>query len=130
MKNLTKPLKNKMANRFRKIREVLGLTQKELAQKIGRKVQAITDIEIQRTLPTIPLLVDIYTKFNIPFNWLILGEGEMFIKKKPGLESAPPLLKDSPASNCRCFVSRDRTRFPGGQFPSRCPGTFHNISSL
>jgi transcriptional regulator with XRE-family HTH domain len=96
MKNLTRPLKNKMANRFRKIREVLGLTQKELAQKLGRKIQTITDIEIQKSLPTIPLLVDIYTKFNIPFNWLILGEGEMFIKKKPELSQAELFKKAFP----------------------------------
>ena len=25
-----------------------------------------------------------------------------------------PLIRDSPAGNCRCFVSRDQTRSPGG----------------
>jgi len=96
MKNLTRPLKKTMSDRFRKIRGTLGLTQKQLAEKLGRKVQAIVDIEIQRTLPTILLLLDIYTKFNIPFNWLILGEGEMFIKKKLELSQAEHFKKAFP----------------------------------
>ena len=85
-----------MASRFRKIRGALGLTQKEFAQKLGRKIQTISDIETQKALPTIPLLVDIYTNFNIPFNWLILGEGEMFIKKKPELSQVELFKKAFP----------------------------------
>lgn len=85
-----------MSDRFRKIRGTLGLTQKQLAEKLGRKVQSVVDIELQRALPTIPLLVDIYKKFNIPFNWSILGEGEMFITKKPELSQAEHFKKAFP----------------------------------
>ena len=89
MKNINGPLKKAMSERFIILRSKMGLTQEEFSKKLGILRFIISDIENQRQLPTIPVIISLINTFHISPFWLLKGEGEMFIKdKEPGLSQA------------------------------------------
>ena len=53
-----------MRNRVRELREVLGLTQKELGERVGVSRQAINAIETGKFDPSIWLAYDLAKLFN------------------------------------------------------------------
>lgn len=67
-----------IGSRIKKVRELLGLSQKEFAEKIGVGRTTITQIE-NETIPirTI-ILVAISSVFNVNYKWLEKGEGNVF----------------------------------------------------
>jgi len=82
MKNITGPLKKAMSERFIILRSKMGLTQEEFSKKLGILRFIISDIENQRQLPTIPIIINLMNTFNISPLWLLKGEGEIYIKGK------------------------------------------------
>ena len=67
-----------MKDRIKKIRRDLGLTQQELANRIGIKRGAIANYEIGRNTPTDSVVSLICREFGISEEWLRYGTGEMF----------------------------------------------------
>ena len=82
MKNITGPLKKSMSDRFRILRTKLNLTQKDFSKNLGIIKDKIINIETERQLPTIPIIIGLMNTFHISPFWLLKGEGEMFIKEK------------------------------------------------
>ncbi len=82
MKNITGPLKKSMSDRFRILRTKLNLTQKDFSKNLGIIKDKIINIETERQLPTIPIIIGLMNTFHISPFWLLKGEGEMFIKDK------------------------------------------------
>lgn len=70
--------REKIAKQIKLLRNHLGLSQKEFAEKLDHKWYQIKDIETGRTKASIDILIKISEKFSVNANWLLTGEGPMF----------------------------------------------------
>ena len=66
-----------MNNRIREVREKMGLTQSEMAEKIGLKQSALSSIENGGTI-TEQNIISICCRFHVDEHWLRTGEGDPF----------------------------------------------------
>ena len=69
-------------NRIKEIRKTMKLSQIEFGLKIGVSVGVISNIELHRNKTDIindPICNLICSVFNVNPDWLLTGEGEMFI---------------------------------------------------
>ncbi len=69
--------------RFAKIRNDLRLSQSDFAQGIGIRQASVSDIERGKIELNNKIIIALNTKFNISFNWLFYGIGDMYQKKNP-----------------------------------------------
>lgn len=68
-----------MNERMKELRKALRLSQDEFGRKLGVTRGAITNIELNKTEPK-PLFVrHICEVFDVSEDWLLTGEGEMFL---------------------------------------------------
>ena len=67
-----------MRDRIRALRKVLGLNQKEFAQRLGMKSTTLSMIEVGDNALTDKNIKLICMTFNVNENWLRTGKGEMF----------------------------------------------------
>jgi transcriptional regulator with XRE-family HTH domain len=65
--------------RLRKARKEIHLTQREMAGKLDMDTTSITGIEIGKAFPSFPTLYNLWKIFRISAEWMIYGEGEMFV---------------------------------------------------
>lgn len=68
-----------MGNRIKELRQALGLTQQEFADRIGVKRGAIANYEIGRNASDTAVAL-ICREFGVSEHWLRTGEGEMFVQ--------------------------------------------------
>ena len=68
-----------MGARIKVLRQSLGLTQQEFADRIGIKRGAIANYEIGRNISDV-VINSICRTFNVNEHWLRTGEGEMFVQ--------------------------------------------------
>lgn len=69
-------------NRIKEVRKSLNLNQVEFGLKLGISVGVISNIELHRNKTDIsknPICNLICNIFNVNPNWLLTGEGEMFV---------------------------------------------------
>lgn len=64
--------------RVREIRKSLKLTLEKFGEKLGVKKSAISEIESGRNSLTEQMTVSICRAYNVNYDWLTEGEGEMF----------------------------------------------------
>lgn len=64
--------------RVREIRKTLKLTLEKFGAKLGVKKSAISDIESGRNALTEQMAVSICREYNVNYDYLMNGEGEMF----------------------------------------------------
>lgn len=65
--------------RLKKLRSHFNLTQKELGESVGTTQNKIKDIETDRQNLPIELAQKVKEVYNISFEWLLTGEGEMIL---------------------------------------------------
>lgn len=68
--------------RIKKIRNILNLSQKDFAEKLGLKQNAISYMEKKGATVTEQNIKLICSQFNVNENWLRTGNGEIFIENK------------------------------------------------
>lgn len=69
--------------RIKKLRQSLNLSQDDFGKKLGVTRGAITNIELNKTEPK-PLFINLICEvFNVNTNWLLNGEGDMFLSFSP-----------------------------------------------
>lgn len=68
--------------RLKAIRRVLNLKQNDLIKQTGVNQSFYSDIENGKRTPSFDFIVRIAEVFNISLDYLILGEGVMFLKDK------------------------------------------------
>lgn len=71
-----------MNKRIRELRKALNLRQKEFADKIGLKQNAISHIEKDGSTVTEQNIKTICSQFNVNENWLRTGDGKMFLENE------------------------------------------------
>jgi transcriptional regulator with XRE-family HTH domain len=67
-------------DRLKELRGFLGLTQDELASKTDTKRSTLAGYETGISLPQADFLEQLHTLFNVDNNWLIAGNGNMFVE--------------------------------------------------
>ena len=67
-----------MNNRIKQIRNSVGLTQQEFADRIGCSRSTLTNYEAGRNEPMNPVITAICREFNVNESWLRTGEGQIF----------------------------------------------------
>lgn len=103
-----------MKDRFRLLRQKLGLSQKEMAEGLGVPSTTISKYERGEVKPAADILAKIANTYGVNLNWLLTGLGDMFIKTEAensflevmkkhnlGNEEAPLILEEllnSPAT--------------------------------
>lgn len=68
-----------MGDRIKALRQSLGLTQQEFADRIGIKRGAIANYEIGRNISDV-VINSICRTYNVSEHWLRTGEGEMVVQ--------------------------------------------------
>lgn len=71
-----------MNNRIRELRKTLELSQKEFAQKIGLKQNAISYMEKSGATVTEQNVKAICSQFSVNESWLRTGSGKMFLENE------------------------------------------------
>ena len=71
---------NDIGQRIKELRKMLGLSQKEFAEKIGKSLRAVQNWEYGQRTPDESTLKLIAREFNVNEEWLKKGVGEMFVK--------------------------------------------------
>lgn len=72
----------KTSERLRAVRSVLNLSQVELAQKLDLTQKIISWSETGKRTPSKNFILKLSEVFNININWLLTGQGEMFLPKE------------------------------------------------
>lgn len=70
-----------MKERIKELRKKLGLTQQNLADRLGVKRNTVGQWEVGINPLTDQTIVSICREFNVNEKWLRTGEGEPFIKR-------------------------------------------------
>jgi len=82
---------NKISTRIKEVRGVLGLTQKELCEKIGMKLPSLRDYELGNRIPGGDALTTLVS-VGINANWLLTGEGPMLLAEDSQSQSDQTLM--------------------------------------
>jgi len=72
-----------MNERLKELRKILGLTQQEMADKIGVKRNTIATYESGKVDPSSRTIADICEKFDVRKEWLRTGEKPMLVELPP-----------------------------------------------
>lgn len=72
-----------MNERLKELRKILGLTQQEMADKIGVKRNTIATYESGKVDPSSRTLADICKEFGVREEWLRTGEEPMLVELPP-----------------------------------------------
>jgi len=73
-------LKKEQGNRLKITRDYLGITQEEFGKTVGLKWSQVKDRELGTTEIKLYLAIEIEKKHGINKNWLLTGEGDMFVQ--------------------------------------------------
>lgn len=65
--------------RFKQIRKALGFSQTEFAEQLNKKLRMIQYYETNNYNITLDVLLLLQEKFNVNTDWLINGNGSMFL---------------------------------------------------
>lgn len=87
-----------MENRIKKIRELAGLNQADFGMSVGVKQSAITGYETGARKPRDTVIKLICDEYHINKQWLLTGEGEMYMPetKEREVEELVKKILDDP----------------------------------
>ena len=71
-----------LGKRLRTVRERLGMTQKEFAKFLNVGIATVQRYEREERIPSGEFLKLLLDKCNVNINWLLTGEGKMFLEEK------------------------------------------------
>ncbi len=86
----------KFGKHVRKVRKALHLKQKEFSRGLGISFQHLSDIERGKKGTSLDFFFKMLTVYNVNLNYLLLGEGEMFLRE---IDNNQELLKGFAANN-------------------------------
>jgi transcriptional regulator with XRE-family HTH domain len=100
--NLGNFLKNSsFSTRLRNLRESLGLTQAEFAEKLGIPRTSLFNYEKGVSVPTGDFIYTLGTNLRVNFDWFFTGEGEMFLPASPDVNNFSQQSMESSSCDVR-----------------------------
>jgi len=96
-------------DRLRLIREELGLSQTELSKELNLNSCVVVNVEKHNKIPGSNLLMKLYEVYRVSTNFLLLGEGEMFIGQNDALIKKRLELISRDEECTRVFELMDRS---------------------
>lgn len=97
-----------MGERIKLLRQTLGITQQEFADRLRIKRGAVANYEIGRNEPIDAVIAMICREYNVNDRWLRTGEGEMFMELSVEDEIAAfmgDILKNEESNFRRRFIA-------------------------
>lgn len=85
----------KQNKRLKEARKALGLLSKEAAERLGLSTGAYSDIENGRNQISSKVSIQLVTDLGINLNWLLTGEGEMFLSELESIDGNYQVEADS-----------------------------------
>ncbi len=76
--------RKKVGERVKSLREGLGLTGKDFARQLGITPSYLTQIEKGQRKISVEAIFSLVNTFSVSVNWLILGEGPVYVPKQRG----------------------------------------------
>lgn len=98
---------NSFGERIEKLIQELGITKTKFAETLSVTQPYISKITNKGSTPSERLIEDICEKFEVSREWLLTGQGEMFVKKTRSEAIADfmvDMLNDEEASYKRRFI--------------------------
>lgn len=74
-------IKKDVGARFYQFRKEIGKTQTQLSEELGVYQSTIASFEMGKTFPSLKYLNHFHRKYNLNINWLVTGNGDMFVAK-------------------------------------------------
>lgn len=71
-----------VGSRLKALRKNLNLPQKELAQRLDLSGSYLSEVEAGKTKPGFDLIKNLAEHFGVNLEYLVHGQGEMFVKKR------------------------------------------------
>ncbi|ULG93603.1 helix-turn-helix transcriptional regulator [Leptospira interrogans] len=75
-----------MKDRIRALLKELGITQKEFAETVGISQGFVSEIINGKNVPSHETLTKMVLKYRVNMNWLLSGEGSMFLPSSEELD--------------------------------------------
>lgn len=85
---------NEIVKRIRKVRELTGKTQKEMGKEFNCSKEVYSNIELGKRKIKVNEVVIFKNRFNISTDWLIYGEGNMYVVENPKVNELNNLILD------------------------------------
>jgi transcriptional regulator with XRE-family HTH domain len=85
-------LKQSLGKRIRTARRSAGLTQEQLAERVGRSTEAISNIERGASLPALETLASVADALSVPLGFLIDDEDSTATPRRVEMETRLRLL--------------------------------------
>ncbi|SMO74869.1 Helix-turn-helix [Balnearium lithotrophicum] len=83
-----------LGERLKYLRKSLGLTQEELAQKLGISMMTLRRYESNKSQPDAEVLTKLLKLFHVNLNWLLTGKGNMFINNEHNIPVPSPIDRE------------------------------------
>ncbi len=84
IKSQDKKYRFEIGRRIEKVRTHLGLNQVSFAKRLGTSQGVISNYEKGARAPSIKFLKNLREIFQVNINWLLTGEGPMFLEEREG----------------------------------------------
>jgi transcriptional regulator with XRE-family HTH domain len=92
---MNKKTKTEIGNRLKAIREKSALSQEQFAVKLGIVRSTYSRAERGECFLSVEGMQSLAKDLNISINWLLLGQGEMFLSKSTANEEVVLFVKES-----------------------------------
>ena len=119
-----------MNKRIKQLRLALGLSQSKFGRKIGITTSAISRIESGENSASTQTIMLICREFNINYDWLTAGQGEMFTKNRGSYLSSCPVSNNGVCINERLKQIREHFDLSQEEFGSKIGITKSSVSLL
>jgi len=98
--------------RFKKIRKSLGyLNQGKFGMLLGTNQVGISDIETGKKKISVEIMENLFNKYNVNLNYLITGNGNMFIKTELNkVQEEQPIYDKNRQSNMELKAALEECR--------------------
>jgi transcriptional regulator with XRE-family HTH domain len=81
-----------LKDRLKILRRKLGISQKEMARELGVPFTLISKYECGKIKPGADMLSKIALRYNVNLNWLLTGQGNIFVEPDDSTNFSDPLI--------------------------------------
>ena len=82
-----------IGDRIHSLRKGLGISQGEFGSKIGIKKSSVSSMEKNKSNPSTQTIKLICVEFNVNYDWLVNGVGDIFIKNNNSIHERIKYLR-------------------------------------